>query len=794
MGKLLFFSLAMLALAVGPGRHAAAQAPLFLANERTTIRDISFTFDDAQRYTPEFEPEELQAQMVTQQPGFWDTVKRILPFVGPKTYLLDPIELQKDVVRLRRFYRQNGFLSPRIDYGTSRLDTTDNKIRIVFNIEQGPPIIIQDVEFFTREGSYATDLFDGGRRDRWIRFRDRTSFKTGDRFTAFDLFRIQDQVLSWLKDEGYAFARLETDTFIDSTASTADIAFNLDPGPVAYFSEILIEGTEQVSDRVVRRELPFKEGDLFSNRKLIQGQRELFGLNLFQVALAEVLPTVNHPDSLRPGWQLRDETVTARVRVREAKLRYLTAQTGYDRKHGITLNGQWAHRNFLGGARHLTLSATALTGLPEQLTAQSPETGVPRLFRGAIALRQPYFGNRSLSGIVEPFAQYEHDPLLRDTDLFLDVNRREFGVNTTLIYEILPFRTVSLQYALSRATKFSSERSRTAAAGAAIATARDSYSKSIITLNGTFGWTNNFLNPRRGFLVRPFIGQGGGLERVFGLGPSGVEFFKTGAEVVAYIPVTRRVSIGARLTGGRLWLTGESGDPRFLGVEGSGEVVSFDRSFVQPLEDRFDPIRFYAGGSNDVRGWDLGLVGAKFNRTDCTPDANCQRAEDGHLTFDDPNGDGLPETTEEQYEAVGGLAKLAGNVEVRFPVPGLSNVWRGAVFLDVGQVSGEVDEGADCTRSFTEVPEEGAMPIEVQCGFRDTGGLAWSQFKVGVGAGIRYETPIGYLRLDVAYKLNPDDLDLQTPRNAFLAAEGLVPSEKVFIRHFNLHVSLGQAF
>ncbi len=67
-------------------------------------------------------------------------------------------------------------------------------------------------------------------------------------------------------------------------------------------------------------------------------------------------------------------------------------------------------------------------------------------------------------------------------------------------------------------------------------------------------------------------------------------------------------------------------------------------------------------------------------------------------------------------------------------------------------------------------------------------------FKVGLGAGIRYETPIGYLRLDIAYKLNPNDLDLQTPRNAFLAEEGLIAPGKESLRRFNLHVSLGQAF
>jgi len=787
MWKDLLFHTATVALLLlaGWAGHATAQTPLFLANERTTVRSIAFQFTDADRYTPAFEPEVLKEQIATRAPGFLDKTKRILPFLEPNTYLLDRIELQKDVVRLRRFYHQNGYISPRIDYGESRLDTTRNALQILFSIDQGPSIIIQDVAFYSPDGGYAASLFAGEMRDRWITFRDRTSFRTGDRFTTFDLVRIQDAVLTWLKDQGYAFARLATETEIDSTAYTADIAFELDPGPRGYFSEILIEGNRRVNDRVVRRELPFREGDVFSNTKLVQSQRELFALNLFRVALADVPPAVDTSDALQPDQQLRDSTVTVRIRVREANLRYLTAQTGYDQQVGVTLVGQWSHRNFSGGARTLTVRGEARTGL----LATPPEGSVAsRLFRGSVALRQPYLFTNHLTGIFEPFIQAERDALLSDTDLFLKINRWEFGTTTILFYEILPFRTVSLQYELSRAHTFGVERD-------SVESRNDAYSKSIISLSGTFGWANNFLNPRRGFLVRPLVEQGGGLERLFGLGPSGIEFFKTGVELVGYIPITRRIHSGVRLTGGRLWPTGQSAGTRLLYTR-DGTAVAFSNLFAGELEDRFDAIRFYAGGSNDVRGWDWRLIGPRVNRTACASDENCTRDENGRLVFTDEDGDGLPNTINNQFEAAGGLTKVAGNIEVRFPFPGLGNAWRAAVFLDFGQVSSRVDDARDCTLGpFFKQETDGTMEeVDVQCGFKDDGRISLGNFKYGVGGGIRYATPIGYVRFDLAYKLNPDDLDLQTPRNAFLAQEGLIDPKQNFLRHFNLHLSLGQAF
>ena len=85
-------------------------------------------------------------------------------------------------------------------------------------------------------------------------------------------------------------------------------------------------------------------------------------------------------------------------------------------------------------------------------------------------------------------------------------------------------------------------------------------------------------------------------------------------------------------------------------------------------------------------------------------------------------------------------------------------------------------------------------PVEVQCGFADNGRIQWGDLLIGTGTGIRYETPIGYLRLDVAAKVNPDALDLQFPRNAFLAAEGLAEARRHQLNRLAVHISIGQAF
>ena len=110
------FLIAGFALTLAWTGAAVAQDPLFLVDDQTQVRSIRFTF--AERQT--FEPDLLREQIaLTDQPGLWglgpgfrERLSWIhgIDDVGVHPFL--PIEMQKDVVRLRRFYNRNGFLLP----------------------------------------------------------------------------------------------------------------------------------------------------------------------------------------------------------------------------------------------------------------------------------------------------------------------------------------------------------------------------------------------------------------------------------------------------------------------------------------------------------------------------------------------------------------------------------------------------------------------------------------------------------------------------------------------------------
>ena len=76
-----------------------------------------------------------------------------------------------------------------------------------------------------------------------------------------------------------------------------------------------------------------------------------------------------------------------------------------------------------------------------------------------------------------------------------------------------------------------------------------------------------------------------------------------------------------------------------------------------------------------------------------------------------------------------------------------------------------------------------------------------SALRVGAGAGIRYLTPIGYLRFDLAFKVNPADTDLYRAPELYERLTGLdlegvdqPGGFATFTRRLAVHISIGQAF
>ena len=148
-------------------------------------------------------------------------------------------------------------------------------------------------------------------------------------------------------------------------------------------------------------------------------------------------------------------------------------------------------------------------------------------------------------------------------------------------------------------------------------------------------------------------------------------------------------------------------------VDEDGDVIVDENGNPVYVDDLPASERFYAGGDTTVRGY--------------TPD---------RLGDDDTiDQDGFP---------LGGDAVVIFNGELRFPV---TRTLGGVVFVDAGNV------------------------------FSRVANLDLSRIKATTGFGVRYKSPIGPLRIDLGFKLDPR-----------------VQADGTKERGYAFHVSVGQAF
>jgi outer membrane protein insertion porin family len=154
-------------------------------------------------------------------------------------------------------------------------------------------------------------------------------------------------------------------------------------------------------------------------------------------------------------------------------------------------------------------------------------------------------------------------------------------------------------------------------------------------------------------------------------------------------------------------------DLRRFHRSGNGAVVAtrFDGGAILFADADSLPssILFFNGGTQTVRGWSRESLGPKRAVLDST--------SDGGVRFS-------------HYVPTGGRIMMAASAELRHGIPSGRKGWGMAWFVDAGQVWRKPDD------------------------------VLRQSMRIGVGTGVSYDSPIGPIRLDLAWKVNPSDEDL----------------------------------
>ena len=638
--------------------------------------------------------------------------------LGEKRYF-DEAEFRRDVIRLHVLYRRSGYPNAVVDTAVVR---RPESVYITFRITEGRPMVVTDLQVAGLDSLPA-----------WLQ-RIATldlPLEEGDPFNRYLMQQSADSIERRLRDRGYPSATVFSGFEADRARLTARVSLEVDPSSRAVIGDVDVVGVRRIDTAVVRDLLVSRPGRRYSQDELLLSQQNLYQSDLFRYA------TVNIDSAeFQPG----GGTVPLLVQVNESRRRRIRGSLGYGTEDCFRGGLGWTNRNFLGSNGRLLDLTTRLSkvgvgdptdwGLAEGVCSSVADDSIgSRLlnYHLGATIRRPAFltatSNLSVSVYTERRSEFK---------VYL---RRETGTTVTLRRDQLRRRIplslgYNLSYGRTDATEVSFCASFNACTDDVVDLLRQNRVLATLTGNATIPRVNNVIDPSRGSLKSLEVTVS---SRFLG-SAAFQQFTRAVADAAWYRPLARNVVLSWRVRGGAIFSP-------------TVDVATQRGSFIPPEH------RFYAGGPNDVRGFErneLGPVVYVVSKAEVDEAAEARRAID-------------PDSV--QVSATGGNTLAVGNVELRVPSPVLGSRLRLAAFVDAG----------------------GAW----QRGDRDP------VIRVTPGVGLRVGTPLGPARLDLAY--NPYRLQAG-PLFQFDENGDLTPvagrEEFVLDRdgRFTIHFAVGQPF
>ncbi|WP_437339441.1 autotransporter assembly complex protein TamA [Sorangium sp. So ce394] len=649
----------------------------------------------------------------------------------------DRFVLERDMARIERYYRARGFYNARAR--AARVQRTggpgkEGRVRVRIVVSEGQPVKIASVDLQWRDWT----LEKGKDVVRPVTDA-KARLRVGERLDEEQYEELKKALLRVLTDRGFAYATVEGHVDVDLVKNEARVRYTIELGPECTFGKVKLEGLGELPEGPVRTAIGIEEGERFSTAVLAEAEQALADFGVFGAVAVK--------PELAPAGQPRSPVVPVTFSVEPAALRAVKLGGGAEVGSRVEahLVAGWEDRNFLGGLRRFNIEArpglvfypvefSTLFGedlgdtfrlLPEiQLRSELRQPGAferrtAAVLRGSFKLYCPRTGEFCTkpdtakkpeegepgSAANPPQEPPEHAIVgYREYVGSIGLERPflKSDLNAALLYNVQlnsPFTYNDVPLPLGFQSIFIP------------------YLQALVSYDRRLNRAGkpDRLTPHHGYYVALDAQLAGYLRfdtalanAIVGHEVRAARDLRLQPEFRAYLPVSRKWTLGFRMTTGWLFPSGygdsssadltrcdtlAEGDPARAGCRAD---VGAD---VQLMQFR----GFFSGGATSNRGYGFNEVGP-------------------HARVPSLTGQGDTQGDEAPLVPIGGRLLWEASLELRIP---LGESFGTVIFADAGDVTRELS----LFRSGAQRPH------------------------LSAGVGLRYTTPVGPLRFDVGYRV-----------------------------------------
>jgi outer membrane protein assembly complex protein YaeT len=636
--------------------------------------------------------------------------------------------LKSDVAVLQALYVSNGFRQAKIQ---TKVDDnyhhSDNRLAVHIQIEEGPQTVVGAVHI------------DGNQKVSVNAFPELNT-SAGQPYSELNLANDRESILNYYFNHGFSHATLEiTTTPSPGQPNHEDVTYTIQEGEQFFVNQVMVAGLDHTRDYVVQREIQVVAGKPLSQGDLLDTQSKLYDLGIF----SQVDTAVQNPDGSDPQKNVL-------VQVEEAKRYTFTYGLGLEFETGLPA-GTSAPGGSTGVSPRVEFDITRLNvgGRDQTLTFQShvgrlQQRGlisyeIPKLFNSnRFKLFYTIFYDNSLD--VSTFTSQRLEGKI---DLRQQIGKQQLNHSTSITYRF-DYRRVKASNLVSdfSPAEFNLLSLPAHVGGPGFTYIRDKRDNPLESTKGQYFTLD-------AFAASSYVGSQADYGRALGQDATYYAFGHPNHKFV----FARSTTLGLEQV-----YHGTSVLP-----PGACQVVLLVNSCPSGISVVPLPEVFFAGGGNSHRGFGLNEAGPR-----------------------DPDS-GFP---------VGGTALFVNSEELRFPSVSLPYLGEGfgfAIFHDMGNVfTAEHDMVKGLLRWHQPNPSQCLPFVPATTPYNncvtsfDNSGYDYTSHAVGLG--LRYKTPIGPLRFDFGYNLNPP---AYITGYTSTATTPFLPER---LGHFNFFFSIGQPF
>jgi outer membrane protein insertion porin family len=612
--------------------------------------------------------------------------KTMIAFID-KSGRLDEAQLQQDLDSVKEFYQNNGYIDVEVtEAGRER--------------KHGGPLIIT---VGIKEGTvyHVNKLsFAGYKETTEEKIRKLIKMQEGAVYSPKQLHDDAKSIADAYGRGGYV------DLIVLPQGTPAgggliNVHYKIEEGNRSFLERITIVGNTRTKDKVLRREILVRPGDVFDTVRVETSKKRLENLGFF--SKVETFPE-------ETGVEGRKDLV---VQVEEKRTGSLNFGAGYS-----TIDSLIGFVEITQGNFDIT-NWPGLTGAGEKFRAKAQVGSQRKDF--TVGLTEPYFLDRRFSLGGQLF--YSEASYLSSV-----YDQRNYGFSLEARKPLFSWIYGILGYSLQNFDIYNVS----SGVSPELRAEEGTTTQSMLTTSLVWDRRDNPFLTRRGerITLSPYVAGGflGGNVQIYGFD----------IEATKYVRVWKDVILLADVEAATVDVWNQSETKSIFGV--SGQVFNADGTpakdamglpiFVKnlPTEVPNVPVfdRLYLGGSNNLRGFKFRDVGPK-----------------------DSNG-----------QPLGGQSMARATVEMSFPIIEKA---RGAIFYDCGFVNPDAWDFSPNTIEIPRGVNAQASYIFQHTGLTDARGLSpsfvpprrtFDAFASDFGVGLRLDLPIGPLRLDYGFPID----------------------------------------